>query len=227
MIEHYLAGGDQPVFHAFEDRDLADPYGIAGEVLSRKLDPDEKDKLVSERYELPLARAIYATLRSFDSAVNDAIYEKKHPQDSTRVHRAEVIFEPLPNEKLTPGPAHDLQVLAKEMFEKGARILNLEAADFGGPIEWTLRPMRGWYGQAKWEEHHVLGEGGIQINRLLDSPDISAEAIRFLLWHEYLHVHFHEGHTKKFRQLERQWPGHIEADRELDTLNERFGVWYW
>ena len=57
------------------------------------------------RWQKPSTQA----LRSFDSAVNDAIYEMKHPQDSTRVHRAEVIFEPLPNEKLTPGPAHDLQ----------------------------------------------------------------------------------------------------------------------
>ena len=65
------------------------------------------------------------------------------------------------------------------------------------------------------------------MNRLLNSRDVSAETIRFLLWHEFLHTHLRQGHTPTFRDHERRWPGVVEADRELDTLNERFGVQYW
>ena len=65
------------------------------------------------------------------------------------------------------------------------------------------------------------------MNRLLNSPDIAEETIRFLLWHEFLHVHLRQGHTAVFRELERRWPATVEADRELETLNERFGVQYW
>ena len=64
--------------------------------------------------------------------------------------------------------------------------------------------MRGWYALASWEEHHALGEGSIRVNCLLNSPDISAEAVRFVLWHEFVHLHLHEYHTKKFRKLERR-----------------------
>jgi hypothetical protein len=51
--------------------------------------------------------------------------------------------------------------------------------------------------------------------------------MRFLIWHGLLHVHLSSGHTKTFRAYERRWPGYVEADRELDNLNEKFGVQYW
>jgi hypothetical protein len=35
------------------------------------------------------------------------------------------------------------------------------------------------------------------------------------------------GEIKTFRELERKWPNHVEADRILDNLNERFGIQYW
>ena len=60
----------------------------------------------------------------------------------------------------------------------------------------------------------------ICINRLLDSPDISMTTMQFLIWHEFLHVHLASGHTETFREHERHWPGYVEAERELDTLNE-------
>jgi hypothetical protein len=62
----------------------------------------------------------------------------------------------------------------------------------------------------------------IRINRRLDTHDIGVAAMRFLLWHEFLHVHLASGHTETFREHERRWPGGGEA--ELDTLHETFGV---
>jgi hypothetical protein len=51
--------------------------------------------------------------------------------------------------------------------------------------------------------------------------------MKFLLWHEFLHVHLSQLHTPTFRELERKWPNMVEADRQLDTLNEKFGIQYW
>jgi hypothetical protein len=67
----------------------------------------------------------------------------------------------------------------------------------------------------------------LRINRLLDSPDINVTTMRFLIWHEFLNVHLASGHTRTFREYERRWPGCVDAERELDSLNERFGVQYW
>ena len=88
---------------------------------------------------------------------------------------------------------------------------------------WSHRLLKGWYGMAYTREDPPR----ICINRLLDSPDISMTTMQFLIWHEFLHVHLASGHTETFREHERHWPGYVEAERELDTLNERFGVQYW
>jgi hypothetical protein len=91
-------------------------------------------------------------------------------------------------------------------------------------VVWTKRLLKGWFGKA-----HLSGDraGHISINCLLDSPDVSAETLRFLLWHEFLHVHLNQGHTPEFRRLERQWPAYADREREMDGLHEKFGVQYW
>lgn len=87
--------------------------------------------------------------------------------------------------------------------------------------------MRNVFAMAHWEHGAPPGAGFINVNRVLDSPDVSAATVRFLLWHEYVHLFLQQGHTKVFREWERKWPGYIAADRELDTLCERFAVTSW
>jgi hypothetical protein len=87
--------------------------------------------------------------------------------------------------------------------------------------------MRNVFAMAQWEVGDSTGMGRVIVNRVLDSPDVSAATVRFLLWHEYVHLFLQQGHTKVFREWERKWPGYIAADRELDTLCERFSVTSW
>ncbi|MEZ4376155.1 MAG: hypothetical protein R3B07_35445 [Polyangiaceae bacterium] len=51
--------------------------------------------------------------------------------------------------------------------------------------------------------------------------------MRFLLWHEFLHIHLRSLHTKEFREKESLWPNFPTCDREMDNLCERFGIGYW
>jgi hypothetical protein len=67
----------------------------------------------------------------------------------------------------------------------------------------------------------------VRVNRLLDSPDLSVQAMRFLLWHEYLHVHLCAPHTPQFRRMEHLWPGHEKCDAELRGYRTHLGVQYW
>jgi predicted metal-dependent hydrolase len=94
-------------------------------------------------------------------------------------------------------------------------------------VEWSTHPIKGWYGKAIYEHHTTPGNGRILINTLLDSPAVSQATIKFLLWHEYLHLLLKTGHPPEFRRREKAFPGYIEADRELDNLQNRFNFrWY-
>lgn len=225
VVRHFLLGGAVPIWNSYDDRRLADPYEIADEVWTRDLGERAKGELIEARYG-SLAKAIYPTLREFRSAVEDALYEKTHPDDATRQVRAVPVFSPRPEEQMRPGPAHDLGPLMAEVLTTGSTIAGVALAHTGELI-WTKRLVKGWYGHAWWNATTPSGHGLIKINKLMDSPDVSAETLRFLLWHEYLHLFLKSGHTKAFRELERKWPEWLRCDREMDSLNERFGVQYW
>ena len=53
----------------------------------------------------------------------------------------------------------------------------------------------------------------------LPGPEIKPATLRFLVWHEYLHLHLKAGHTTVFRELEKQWPDWARAV-ELGRVGE-------
>ncbi|MEO7034255.1 MAG: DEAD/DEAH box helicase [Polyangiaceae bacterium] len=225
VLRHFALGGARPDWTAYEDRRLSDPYEIADEVMRLELSERPKTELLNARYG-SLAKAIYPSMREFRAAVEDALYEKQNPGDSTRHALAVPIFAPRPDEQMRPGPAHDLAQLMTDALRIGSEILGVPLA-YSGELLWTRRLVKGWYGMAWYEHATPTGHGRIRINRLMDSPDTSADTMRFLLWHEYLHLFLKAGHTKTFRDLEKKWPNWVVCDREMDSLNERFGVQYW
>jgi hypothetical protein len=222
VVEHFRRGGDKPEFHDLEGRSVCDPYKVAAQIHEKDLGRRETSQLIEQSY-TSLAKAIYPDLRRFQTAVEDALFELEHPEEATRVVRAIPIFEPRPDQQLSPGPHHDLRALLNEVLVTGAQLLGLETLRYDGTLEWSKRLLKGWYGMAYIAERPPR----IRINCLLDSPDIAPNTMKFLLWHEFLHVHLNQGHTPTFRELERKWPGCVDADRQLDTLNERFGIQYW
>jgi len=223
VVQHRARGGARPEYHDLAARRECDPHEVAKRIHDGDLGHRKKTDLIERSYDAALARAIYPTLREYHAAVEDALYELDYPDEATRPVRAIPVFEPRPEDQLAPGPAHDLGALMTEVLATGASLLAVPKLELHGTLEWSRRILKGWGGMTYYQENPPR----IRINRLLDSPDIRVTTIRFLLWHEFLHVHLVSGHTKTFREYERRWPGYVEADRELDTLNERFGVEYW
>ncbi len=60
------------------------------------------------------------------------------------------------------------------------------------------------------------------INSLLDSPDVPAGVIKFLIYHEQLHAQGYKMHDLEFRRAERRYPDYQEWNHFLDTLTERY-----
>ncbi|MBD2261192.1 DEAD/DEAH box helicase [Pseudanabaena sp. FACHB-2040] len=227
VLIHRCAGCEQPQFHPLIERDQCDPYKLADKIWEQQLGPRDKSALVEDSY-TKLARAIYPDLRSFRAAVEDALYEIQYPEDTTRRRRAIPIPDPRPDKQMAVGPHHDLDSLMADVLKEGAALLNLTSSlPAPARVEWTRRILKGWYGQAYWDTNATNGQGYIRINRLLDSPDMKAEHLKFLLWHEYLHLYLQQGHSSTFREHERVWPNYQDADNFMDTLNEKFGIQYW
>ncbi len=227
LFGHWAFGAERPTRIAFEARRDCDPHEVASLIRARDLGDRARTALVEERY-TSLARAIYPTKRDYWSAVEDALHELRYPDDSTRIVRAVPIFDPRPEDQLRPGPHHDLTRLLAETLVRARELLELDAPlVHEGEVTWSKRLVKGWYAKAYFDADTPHGHGDIKVNRLLDSPDVSAETMRYLIWHEFLHLHLKSLHTKTFRELERRWPNSVDGDRELDTLNERFGVQYW
>ncbi len=227
MVDYLMRGHEKPNHRNYNDRITCDPYTIAREVLSHDLRDSEKDKLIDERY-IDLAKAIYPNLIDYGEAIDAALREMKHGGEPIRDPKAVPVFSTLPKNPLRDGPAYDLVELMAEVLVDGQRHLGKsEFLPHFGEVVWTTRLVKGWYGKAYFEVTNPNGYGLIRINKLLDSPSVDVDTLRFLLWHEYLHLYLKAGHTKEFRRLERMWPGYANADRFLDNLNEVFGVQYW
>jgi hypothetical protein len=218
----------RPLFQALEGRSECDPSNLATTIWERQLGPFEIDRMLARSHELPLAKAIFGTFEEFRDAVQREVNDLASLKLGRKPKLGVVEFEPWGNEIIAPGPFHDLDLTMTRVLEKAKQFRELPALPWNGSINWTRRPMKGWYGKAFWDDKMLKGDGVIKINCLLDSPNVDANTIEFLIWHEYIHLFLQDGHTPVFRRLEKKWPGIREAERELDTLSERFDfLFYW
>lgn len=228
VVSATLRDEKRPAFQELQGRQECNPAVIAAEIWEDQLGPLETDRLIAQRYELPLTQAIFGSFEELRDTVQKEVNNLTTSKTGRKPSLGTVEFEPWGNAPISPGPHHDLTSIMARVIEKGATIHGLPQLPWLGTINWSRRPIKGWYGKAFWEEHSPKGTGEIRINCLLDSPDVSVDAIEYLAWHEYLHLFLQVGHTPVFRKLERKWPGSREAERELVTLNERFEFqFYW
>lgn len=221
VLQNAKRGGARPALELLAGRDACDPRALAKLAHAKDMRGSEVKDLLAARYS-PLAQIIYPSALDFRRAFDDAVREIEH-EGAAPPPKGEVLFEPPPNNPLRVGPHHDLNKLMGETLEQGGRLIG-QPLRHDGPLIWTHRFIKGWFGMADYEGHL---RGRIRINLLLDSPDFSAESMRFLLWHEYLHIHLRALHTPHFRHHEHLWPEYATCSRELDGLNEKFGVQYW
>lgn len=218
----HLQGGGALHLQQFEDSRTCHPAEIARVVFEGDLGERARMALLRERY-TDLSRTVYGNFGDFRRAVDEQILALQDPKEVPQTGHSSPVFEDLPGDPLAPGPYHDLPTLWAQMLALGAPLLGRERLTYTGRgPDWTRRIIKGWFGKAFWEE----GEE-VRVNRLLNSPDISRETILFLLWHEFLHIHLRMNHPPEFRRLEQRWPNYTRANRELDTLQERFAISWW
>ena len=84
-------------------------------------------------------------------------------------------------------------------------------------LGWSRRPSRTILGHYDPSHHTIV------LSRLLDSPHAPERVVKYVLFHEMLHLRFpteHRGarrcvHTREFKLAEKQFEGFEEVQREL------------
>ncbi len=226
VVEALRSGKNSLHYHDFSERNECDPMQLARRCWDQDLGERAKSELLRATWDKGFTKKIFPDVIAFERAVDDALAILRHPDEVDRPLRGFPVFEAWSDNPLREGEPYDLAPMLDEVLATGAPILGKDKLTFEGHIAWTQRPIKGWFGMAYLGAKP--GHGSIRINRLLCSPDVSDATLRYLLWHEYLHLYLnHPRHSLEFRNLERAWPGWMEGDREMDTLNQKFHVQYW
>lgn len=228
VINYALQEKRRPRFQPLEGREECDPSRLATSIWEQQLGPADIDRMLARTHEYPLTKAIFGTFEEFRDIVQRELNDLTSFKSGRKPRLGVVEFEPWGNSIIAPGPCHNLDQIMAQVLEKAKQLKDLPPLPWSGPLHWTKRPMKGWYGKAFWEVKSPKGSGEIRINCLLDSPDVKVNTIEFLVWHEYLHLFLQDGHTPVFRRLEKKWAGYRDAEHELETLSERFDfLFYW
>lgn len=104
----------------------------------------------------------------------------------------------------------DSVLSVKKHFPNGAPLV--------GDLRWTARPNPRLWGFCRYSDK------SININCVLDSPDIPYFALEFLVFHEMLHADMPSaGHNRDFRARERSYTPSAEAIEDAERRGIRPG----
>lgn len=210
-----------PVFVEFVDRSKYAPRSVAESLKGTDL--ESLSNAIRAIYEMyPAAQAEYDSFERYSTAVIDAADQRfaaTREFDDSLPHLLDL-------RKEVPPGNHDLSRLLSETVAEYKQLL---AAVPGARRLDPLPPVR-WGSQrsaSNWAFHRSHGKASgctIVINPILQTKAITAETLRFLLFHELLHHVMGNSHKSPFRKFEHRFSGYERADAELDSFADRYKV---
>lgn len=207
-----------PEYFTFEERKYIDPYNIAKVLLDRRketlTEDDEAESELLKAYfeQYAILRDIYKIFFAFKKSVYDCMAEIeggviKNVPDSREEY--EMVAQ-----------CFDLKELMDEVLEMYPK-LNID-----GLVElgWSNKVIKNWYALCTvtkdWEYYQI------HVNKLLSSPQVDREVIKYLLFHELLHQNGYWDHDMEFRLREWQYPHSDELDNFLDSIPLKYKIDY-
>lgn len=209
LIDNYRTLEDTPTLHLLKEREFALPsYAIE---LSEKEDRDIFS-VGSELYEEhEIIRNTYSSKEDYLMELSKVKIYGKSSVVRTRIE--ELPYEKIPFDRT---PVHDIEALYGQVVDE---MFGGEYDGISG-IAWTDKAYKTYFG-VYYPESHL-----IRINSVLNSPDVEAEVIKFVIYHEMLHRDFHK-HDKVFRDKEHEYPNYAEYEHFLDCNMNNFEIVEW
>lgn len=231
LIDYANLSGQMPLFHTFEQREAVDPYQVAEELgeqifignvfeINRKMD----EWLINKHTNTPILRDLYKNPNDFIQAIRGAISGVN--DNTTIIEYADErgTYEIKPD-------IYDLTELRDEVIDE---VIAAGVVDKDGKpvfenavrpaVIWSKRIMKSYYGIC-YQRDTIDGTGYfIRINRIMSSPQVPRETLKFLIYHELLHANGYWKHGLLFRDTEWKYPNTDEHNAFLDSLNMRFKI---
>lgn len=207
LIDNVRYNEEQPNIHLFESRKKIEPYYVAKTAVENGQDVISYAAEIYDEY--PIATDLYDSKESYILKVCEArIYGNKKRMLGQKVE--ELPMELIPFDRT---PVYNLDELVQEVKDEmfGGTFEGL------GTITWTDKPYKEYYGRHYGATHNIL------INSVLNSKDVPREVVKFVIYHEMLHLN-NMSHDSFFRELEHKYPNYEEWDHFLDAHMGRFDI---
>ncbi|MDD6082172.1 MAG: DEAD/DEAH box helicase family protein [Oscillospiraceae bacterium] len=209
FLDYINDTGEMPEYYSFEERDRFDPSSIAKIMLDYSTDRTKQELWLEELYKNnSILEDIYRYFFAFKKTVFDTLKEKTDTKLIAEDERQEYNIIP---------DYFNLNDLLKEVLEMYPKLTTNGLV----MVAWSNDIVRDWFGLCvKYPD----GTYQIRINKVLSSPSIDKEIIKYLLFHELLHQNGYWDHDDEFRSREWQYPDSAELDSDLDSLRLKYNL---
>lgn len=202
-----------PQYYSFEQRDLINPRKIAEAMNIKFSKQDDKDYWLKELYDNTLIiQELYKSFYVFKKTVYNSLLEINDGETVTIDDREE--FKIVEN-------YYNLEALLDDVIARYP-FMNREGLI---SIRWTNKVIKSWFGLCR---KYIDPEGNITydilINKLLSSPKVDDEVIKYLIYHEMLHKSEYWKHNDRFREEEWKFENSDELDGFLNEIGIRYNL---
>lgn len=216
IVDYIKDNQTMPPFTTFE---LRDKVSVSTYIeLTKDMNRADRNEYLKKSFET--SEELKLIYRSFDKFL-DCIFEEEKRQ---LYQDKKINYRYNPDKPaLSKVKCHDLHKLFNEVVngEFKGKIRGIPEE-----IKWTEQVVKGYYAST-YVDFQAGEVKHISVNKVLNSTDIPAEVIKFLLYHEILHNEVSANHTPEFWAKEHEYPNFAEWDNILDTLSEKYCIEEW
>lgn len=211
ILDKLYEDGEMPIYYTFEERALLDPKIIAAKMNRLFVKDEDKEEWLKEVFEsTPLLKELYKLFYVFKKTVFNACQSRKYAEIKSENQREQ--YKIVDN-------MYDLEELLDEVLEENT-FLN---KDNLLSIEWSDTVVKNWLALCcRWTIENEEDIYKIYVNKLMSSPQVNREVIKYLIYHELLHKNGYFKHDDKFRELEWKYPNSEELDGFMDEMAIRY-----
>ena len=212
VLDYFENMESMPPYFTFEMREAFEPKQIADKVNQLFEKKEDKETWLKELYDRSdVLKQIYRYFYAFKKTVFDAMKVRSEAVIQTEDDRKR--YNIIEN-------YYDLNQLLTEV----EKMFPLLKTDQLVKLAWSDRIVKSWFALCERFNEANGCEYEIHVNKILSSPDIDPEVIKYLIFHELLHQNGYWAHDDEFRSREWQYPDSARLDGILDSLYLKYDM---